>query len=85
MAVLPNLDLTEAIEGGSAALLPADDQRAVAIGVAHPRFEDFMGRFTDAFGELVAPCVLALSPDAPDSYRTVEALAGFRDTAGPAK
>lgn len=79
MAVLPNLDLSDPIEAGEAAFLPLEDARTLAVGAAHPRFRTFTRRFTDAFGQRVLPTILALSPDADDSYRTAEALAGLRD------
>ena len=77
--VLPNLALTDAIEAGQATIAPSGDSRVQAIINAHPLFASFMNRFTDAFGEKVSPAVMLLAPDAPDGYRTTEAVAGFRD------
>ena len=79
IAVLPNITAHEPVEGGIAALAGADDPRVRALCAAAPRLADFLGRFTDAFGEEVAPALLLRRADAPASFGTVEALASFRD------
>ena len=78
-AVLANCPLFEAIEAGSAAFVPPDDPRIRAINAEHPKHGDFLNRFSDAFGEKVRPTVLLLRTSAPDSYRTVNAIASMRD------
>jgi hypothetical protein len=77
--LLPNIQLKEAIGCDIAAIAPADDDRVAALKDAHPEFRQFLGRFTDAFSEKFQPSVLLLRATAPDAFREVEALAGFRD------
>jgi hypothetical protein len=47
----------------------------------YPNFATFMSNFRTEFGDLVEPAIIIVKADAPPSYRTVEAVAGFRDTA----
>lgn len=79
IAVLPNIAVHEPVEGGVAALAGANDPRVRALCAAAPRLADFLGRFTDAFGEPVAPVVLLRRTDAPALYGGIDALASFRD------
>lgn len=79
MAVLPNVETREAIEGGRAAFVPISDPRVQEINEAHPRHRSFLGRFTDAFGVERRPTVLLLRPNASRRFMTVDAMASFRD------
>ena len=78
-AVLANCPLSEAIEAGTAAFVPPEDPRIRAINAEHPNHGEFLSRFTDAFGKQVRPTILLLRMSAPDSYRTVNAIASMRD------
>lgn len=78
-AVLANCPLSAAIEAGNAAFVPPEDPRIRAINAEHPNNGEFLSRFSDAFGEKVRPTVLLLRTSAPDTYRTVNAIASIRD------
>lgn len=77
--ILPNVQLTGAIECDIAALAPAHDQRVVALKRAQPMFRRFLGRFAENFGEKFEPAVLLLRVDTPPSFLEIGALASFRD------
>ncbi|MCH8852552.1 MAG: hypothetical protein IID41_07830 [Planctomycetes bacterium] len=79
MAVMPNVELHEAIEGGRAAFVPMSDPRVQEIDEAHPRHRRFLRSFTNAFGVERLPTVLLVKPDASHRYRTADAVASFRD------
>jgi hypothetical protein len=77
--VLPNLDIRGVIDCGVAALVPVTDSRVEAIRTEHPRFHEFLSRFTGQFGDQIWPSIILRKSDAPLSFRTAEALQGFRD------
>ena len=79
IAVLPNVETLEAIEGGRAAFVPMSDPRVQEINEAHPRHRSFLERFTDAFGVQLCPTVLLVRPNASRRYTTADAVASFRD------
>jgi hypothetical protein len=79
MVVLPNLDLSATIDCGIAALVPSNDERIKTICKTHPQFTRFLSKFKNQFQQQVWPAVIILRGDAADSYRTTEAVAGFRD------
>ncbi len=78
-AVLANVKLTDAIEANGAAFAPTNDPRVQTINAAHPIHATFLERFTDAFGQPIHPTVLLVRSSAPDSYRSVNAMASIRD------
>jgi hypothetical protein len=59
--------------------VPVTDSRVEAIRTEHPRFHEFLSRFTGQFGNQIWPSVILFKADAPTSYYTAEALQGFRD------
>ncbi|HOY77924.1 MAG TPA: hypothetical protein PLN33_08965 [Hyphomonadaceae bacterium] len=77
--VLPNVQLSDAIECDIAAIAPANDQRVAALKRQHPMFRRFLNRFADNFGEKFEPAALILDMNAARSFQTIDALAGFRD------
>jgi hypothetical protein len=78
--LLPNLETQGIIEcDGIAALVPPYDERVTAICSTHPNFKEFLSRFKNTFGQQIWPSVLIISPKAPNSYRTIDAIASFRD------
>jgi hypothetical protein len=77
--VLPNVHLSEPIEGVEVALVPRRDQRIIDLETSHGNLGAFLKRFTDAFEVRVEPTALLVRSDAPRSVYTTEALAGFRD------
>ena len=79
VAVFPNLSVMEPIESRFMVLTSREDERVAAIERAHPNFRRFLEGFSDAFGVVQSPAVLLRNGDAPESLRTMDALAGFRD------
>lgn len=79
IAVLPNVEMHDAIEGGRAAFVPISDPRVQAINEAYPRHRGFLESFTDAFGVKHHPTVLLVNPNASRRFMTVDAMASFRD------
>ena len=79
MFALPNIDVEEPIERLGIALVSLRDERLKSRSEKHPRFAMYMQRFTTEFGVAVSPSVLLRENSSPARYRTVEALAGFRD------
>lgn len=77
--VLANLRLQRAIECDLAAFAPPNDERVQEIIKNKKVLGDFLSRFTDSFGRATEPVLLLLRDDAPDSFRTHEAIAGLRD------
>lgn len=80
-AILPNLTGDNAIEGDVIAFVPSDDSRVVRFGIAHPKFKEFLSRFTDAFGVGLTPFVLIVRDDVIPKIADVQALSSFRDLA----
>ena len=74
---LPNID--RPIEAGEAVLAPMDDVRVTRLMDARQPFRQYLSRFTDAFGQQLAPCVLLVRRDAPEQFFVVDTLASFRD------
>jgi hypothetical protein len=79
MLAVPNIDIREPIEVAGLALLSADDDRVQTLARRHRRFGMYLRRFTTEFGDRVTPSILLKRSDSPQSFRSVEALAGFRD------
>lgn len=77
--VLPNISLQATIGCEITALAPTNDDRIIALKNAYPTFGDFLNRFSDNFGLKVKPTTLILNADAPPAFRSIEALASFRD------
>lgn len=77
--VLPNIELTEPIEGDLAALAPAHDPRVTLLSRTHANLQAFLRKFTDAFGVKQTPSVLLIQSDAPQSFYDIGTLASFRD------
>src|SRR6266481_1916557 len=78
--LLPNLEARGVVEcDGIAALVPPYDERVKAVCSAHPNFKKFLSRFQNTFGQQIWPSVLIISPHAPNSYQTIDAIASFRD------
>lgn len=77
--VLPNLVLTDSIDGEYICFAPHADDRVQKYATKHPIVGKFLSSFHDAFGVAVNPSVLLLRDDAPDGSATAEAIAGFRD------
>ena len=78
-AVLANVTVSGPIDAHPVAFVRPDDARLERIGAAHPAHAEFLARFTDAFGQRVAPTVLIVEFSAPAAYRSVDAMASIRD------
>jgi hypothetical protein len=80
VAVLPNLYTRRTVEGEIVALAPAPDARIQAFLSAHPKFGEFLSRFTDTFHVPLDPVVLIVREEAiPKIGDTQGALLSFRD------
>ncbi len=77
--VLPNIELTGAVEGSAAVLASPGDARVMALKQAQPTLRRFLTRFVDAFGQRFEPAVLLVRADAPEAFYEIGALASFRD------
>ena len=79
MFALANVEVKRAIEVDGFALASIHDERVQALARAHHNFHDFLNRFTTEFGQPVTPSVLICRDDTPVTYRSVDAVAAFRD------
>jgi hypothetical protein len=79
MFALPNIDVEEPIERPGIAIVSMRDERLKTLSEKHRRFAMYTRCFTTEFGTAVSPSVLIRESSSPERYRTVEALAGFRD------
>jgi hypothetical protein len=80
VAVLPNLYTRRTVEGEIVALAPAPDARIQAFLSAHPKFGEFLSRFTDTFHVPLEPVVFIVREDAiPKFTDTQGGLLSFRD------
>ena len=79
MFALPHLDVQEAIEVEGMAVVTLRDERLKVLAKRHRRFAMYMRRFKTEFGQQIWPSVLIREASSPEQYRSVEALAGFRD------
>lgn len=78
-AILPNLRSERAVEGDVIALAPIHDPRVVSLGARHPKFKDFISRFTNAFDVPTRPVIQIVREDVAAKLADVEPLASFRD------
>lgn len=79
VAVLPNLQIGEAIESKYMALVPRTDARTIEIEKQYPNLYVFLNAFRDAFGVREAPSIILRRSDVSETFRTVDAVASFRD------
>lgn len=79
MFAMPNIAVQEPIEVEGLAIVTANDQRLKALAKKHRRFAMYLRRFKTEFGVQVWPSVLIRESASPERYRSVEALAAFRD------
>jgi hypothetical protein len=79
MFALPNVAVEEAIEADGVALVSFQDERLQQIANDHESFASYLARFRTEFGRRVQPSIIIWRDDSSERYRSVEALAGFRD------
>ena len=61
-------------------LVSVHDARLQQIASEHERFASYLNRFRTEFGRRVEPSIIIWRDDSSERYRSVDALAGFRDT-----
>jgi hypothetical protein len=76
---LPNIDIVEPIETNALVLVSVRDERIKQLTKEHASFATYLKRFRTEFNDPVSPSVILWRSDAEQNYRTVEAIAGFRD------
>jgi len=79
MFALPHIDLEEPVEVPGMAIVSLRDERLQLLAKKHRRFAMYMRRFKTEFGLQIWPSILIRENSSPEQYRSVEALAGFRD------
>jgi hypothetical protein len=79
MFALPNVSAREPIEGSLIALTSLPDGRLTELAKKHASFKQYLNRFTTEFGNKITPAIILLREDAPNTSRTVDAIAAFRD------
>jgi hypothetical protein len=79
MFALPNIEVEEPIELDGMALATIADPRIQELATQHPRFSKYLDSFRSEFNYRINPSIIIRRDDTPDLYRTVDALAGFRD------
>lgn len=79
LVVMPNADVRRSLECEFAAIVPPDDARIAQLCADHPTFQQFLYKFSGQFGEQIWPSIILLKHDAPQSFRTAEAVTAFRD------
>src|SRR6267378_69122 len=77
--LMPNLRVDHEVVADAMAIVPSDDPRVAAYEKEFPDFRRFARRFTDPFGAHIAPGILLLHSNAPKTFRSIEAVASFRD------
>ena len=77
--LMPNLRVAHDITVDEMAIVPSTDERLQAYETKHPQFRQFLQKFTDPFGARVSPGVLLLRSDAPETFKSIEAVSSFRD------
>lgn len=79
MFALPNIEVEEAIELDGMALATMRDLRIQELTAQHQRFSNYLDSFRSEFNRHIDPSIIIRRDDTPELYRTVDALAGFRD------
>ena len=80
MFALPNIETRKPIEVEGFALVSVHDERLKAMARRHRRFDSYLKRFKNEFGDPINPSIFIWRDDAPQRYRGVDAIAGFRDS-----
>ena len=79
MFALPNIETRKPIEVDGFALVSIHDERLQQMAKKHRRFGSYLKRFKTEFGEPIIPSIFIWRDDAPQRYRGVDAIVGFRD------
>ena len=79
LCVLPNIDLDNPIESNLLALVPSSDSRVQQIREEKCNFRQFLGSFTDQFGNTINPALILQNKDTEERKINGELIASFRD------
>ena len=79
MFALPNIRVEEPVEVPHLALAYSQDDRVKALAQKYKNFATFLERFSDEFGVQLLPSLLIWNDEGPQTYRSTETLAAFRD------
>jgi hypothetical protein len=81
IAVLPNLQVREAIEGEFMVIASANDERVSTICNCSPSLRELLSRFTSAFATPLTPAILIAKTSVVLSIERTQAFQSFRDIA----
>jgi hypothetical protein len=76
---LPNIDVQCPVETTNGAIMGYNDDRVAALCAENTNLQIFLNGFKDAFDQELAPSLLLLNADAPQSFRRAHAISGLRD------
>jgi hypothetical protein len=79
MFALPNIAVEEPIEIDGMALAATSDIRIRELAQKHENFANYLESFQTEFSHHLQPSIIIRRADTPELYRSVDALAGFRD------
>jgi len=79
MFALPNIEVEEPIELDGMALATMSDPRIQEMAAKHQSFSNYLDSFRSEFDRHINPSIIIRREDTPEGYRSVDALAGFRD------
>jgi hypothetical protein len=79
MFAMPNVQVQEPIETDGMALVSMFDPRIKALTKQHKNYGLYIRRFSNEFGQKIAPSTILVRDDAPTSFWRVDAMASFRD------
>src|SRR5690242_3910975 len=77
--LMPNLRVAHEVVTEEMAIVPSTDGRLKGYETSQPEFKKFVQKFTDPFGARVSPGVLLLRSNAPETFKSIEAVSSFRD------
>jgi hypothetical protein len=79
MFALANIAVEEPIEIDGMALAATSDIRIRELAQKHENFANYLESFQTEFSHHLQPSIIIRRADTPELYRSVDALAGFRD------
>ncbi|AMX94200.1 MULTISPECIES: hypothetical protein [Mesorhizobium] len=79
LAALPNIVVTDPIEGEQFSMIGSDDARLSDNFALQPNLKAFFRRFTNSHGVRITPAALVARSDTPAEFLNSEAVSGFRD------
>lgn len=79
VAVLPNVDMSDSVEGGRIAMSSPQDARVQASVVQFPSLGDFLSRFYDTHGNRITPSLILWDALSEADLPRFDAMCSFRD------